>query len=60
MTDEERTLIETVKKTLGRTWKSKLSVMWQTGCYHTVPADIIPLLQRLRNTRGPTWLYRNA
>ena len=60
MTDEERTLIEACKVAFGRTWKSKLSIMWSTGDYHTVAANLIPGLQRLRNTRGVEWLYRKA
>lgn len=40
----------------GRSWKSKLSIMWSTGDY--IPAELDAPLQQIRNAFGPRWLYR--
>lgn len=42
-----------------RTWRGDLSIAWGQGNYSTFGwRDMAGELQRIRNSRGPSWLHR--
>lgn len=55
-TDRQYKALTQVKKQMGRYWKSKLLLAWESGKY---PSSIIAYraeLQKIRNSGGPSWL----
>ena len=42
----------------GRTWNALLRGYWAHSHYPGVYESDIPHLQRIRNTKGPSWLFR--
>jgi hypothetical protein len=53
------TILEEVKREVGRTYKSKISTAWQTGCYAAEGLERWACeLQNMRNIWGPSWLRR--
>ena len=53
-TDQELEALREYAARHGRSWKSVLNHAWMGE----PPHDDRPILRRLRNTHGPTWLDR--
>lgn len=57
LTDEQREALEACKAAHGRTWKSKLRLMWMYCSYSDYGMESHSRgLQQVRNQFGPTWL----
>ena len=54
-TDVQWAALKRWAATWGRYWKAELSAAWFNGNYHGSEDD--GLLQQVRNTLGPRWLY---
>lgn len=54
--DEEEAALKRFKAANGRSWKRALNLAWMNGRYPATSDEDIPILQRIRNQRGPSWL----
>lgn len=57
LTEAERIALRRWAATYGRSWRKDLWHAWQTGNYGC-RQDVAAELQTLRNTMGPSWLYK--
>ena len=53
---EQYNALRSMATTYGRTWKSRLRLMWYDGDYEG--REDAGLLQQIRNNFGPSWLIR--
>jgi len=58
MTEEQLTALKRFKNANGRTWKFKLNVCWMRALYPGVSDADGCLLQRVRNSIGPSGLVK--
>ncbi len=58
-TAEQMEALRTFAAANGRNWKQSLRHCWETGCYSDYSGtERSDLLQRVRNSFGPSWLVR--
>ena len=56
-TKEQVNALKACREAWGRYWKSRLSQSWMSGRYLEM-IDFERELQQVRNSGGPSWLYR--
>jgi hypothetical protein len=56
LTDEQVGALQRFANRNGRTWKSVLHRLWETGADSSDPDG--PLIRRIRSEFGPAWLTR--
>ncbi len=57
LTKEQLAALRAFATKNGRTWKSRLRMIWETGRYTDYTGDT-GYLQSVRNGFGPTWLTK--
>ena len=60
LSEDQNHAIAVFSETYGANWKQELSNCWQRSGYPRVSDEVGATLQKLRNTHGPSWLFRKA
>ena len=58
LTDDQSEALKKARHHFGRCWKDGLRKCWQNGNYPFALREVVPQLQYLRNTLGPSGLSK--